>query len=51
MHKSSQVKEMGAEGIQQMNNRDYAKSYASAGEKVVTAVLVADDEKRQIIII
>ena len=50
-HKSSQVKEMGAEGIQQMNNRDYAKSYASAGEKVVTAVLVADDEKRQIIII
>lgn len=49
--KSSQVEKMRAEGIQQMNNREYAKSYASAGQKVVTAILVADDEKRQIVTI
>lgn len=46
--KSSQVETMMAEGIQQMNDREYAKSYASDGRKVITAVLVADDEKRQI---
>ena len=39
-----------SEGIQQLNSREYARSYASAGQKVVTAVLVADDEKRQIVI-
>ena len=41
---------MMTEGIQQMNERDYAKSYASGEHKVITAVLVADDEKRQIVI-
>ena len=48
--KSSQVEKMKAEGTQQMNTREYSKSYASEGRKVITAVLVADDEKRQIII-
>lgn len=48
--KSSQVEKMRAEGTQQMNDKDYAKSYASTGQKVITAVLVADDEERQIIL-
>lgn len=37
--KSSQVETMMAEGIQQINDREYAKSYASDWRKVVTAVL------------
>ena len=48
--KSSLVPKMRAEGIQQINDREYAKSYASGGRKVITAVLVADDEKRQLVI-
>ena len=47
--KSSQVQNMRAEGTQQINDREYAKSYASEGRKVITAVLVADDEKRQLV--
>ncbi len=47
--KSSQVENMRAEGIQQINDREYAKSYASDGRKVITAVLVADDEKRHLV--
>ena len=47
--KSSQVEKMRAEGMQQINERDYAKSYASDERKVITAVLVADDEKRQLV--
>ena len=49
--KSSQVENMMIEGIQQMNDRDYAKSYTSDGCKVITSVLVADDEKRQVVTI
>ena len=49
-HKSSQLQNMRAEGIQQVNDREYAKSYASEGRKVITAVLVADDEKHKIIL-
>ena len=49
--KSSHVEKMIAEGIQQMNERDYAKSYASDWHKVIISVLVADDEKRQIVTI
>ena len=49
-HKSSTLQKMRAEGIQQINDRDYSKSYALEGRKVITAVLVADDEKRQIFI-
>ena len=50
-HKSSQVENMMTEGKQQINNREYAKSYASEGRKTIIAVLVADDEKRQIVTI
>lgn len=47
--KSSLVEKMRAEGTQQISDRDYAKSYASDGRKVITAVLVADDEKRHLV--
>ena len=48
--KSSQVEDKMKEGILQVESREYAKSYASEGRRVITAVLVADDEKRQIVI-
>ena len=35
-------------GLEQVQNREYAKGYESAGRKTVTAVLVADDEKRRL---
>ena len=38
-----------SEGIQHMNDREYAKSYTSDGIKVKAKVLIADDEKRQIV--
>lgn len=47
--KSSLLEKMRFEGMQQIHDRDYAKSYASDGRKVITAVFVANDEKRQII--
>ena len=48
--KSSQVEKMLTEGIQQMNTRDYSKSYVSDRHRVITRILVADDEKRQMVI-
>ncbi len=48
--KSSQVEKMMAEGIQQTIESRCANGYASSGLKVITAVLVADYEKRQTII-
>ena len=39
-----------SEGIQQINGRDYAKSYVSGEYKVIVRVLAADDERRQIAI-
>ena len=48
--KSSQVEKMLTEGIQQMNTRDYSKSYVSERHRVITRILVADDEKRQMVI-
>ena len=48
--KSSQVEDKMKEGILQVESREYAKSYASEERRVITAVLVADDEKRQIVI-
>jgi len=47
--KSSQVEDKMKEGILQVESREYAKSYASEGRRVITAVLVADDEKRKIV--
>ena len=37
------------EGEEQIKNRDYASAYESTNKKIITAVFVADDEKRQII--
>ena len=48
-NKSSQVEKMMSEGIQHMNDREYAKSYTSDESKVKAKVLIADDEKRQIV--
>ena len=48
--KTSQVEKMMQERILQVKSREYAKNYASDVRKVITAVLVADDEKRQITI-
>ena len=47
--KSSQAEKMLVEGIQQMNTRDYSKSYVSERHRVITRILVADDEKRQMV--
>lgn len=48
--KSSEVEKMKIEGKQQLLNREYAKGYNAEGRKIVTAVIVADDEKRQAVI-
>jgi len=45
--KSSKIDEKRFEGQQQMANREYSKSYNIEGHKVITAVLIVDDEKRQ----
>ena len=37
------------EGLLQVRSREYAKSYASEGRRVIAEVLVADDEKKQIV--
>ncbi|MBQ7529248.1 PD-(D/E)XK nuclease domain-containing protein, partial [bacterium] len=47
--KSSEVEEKMAEGERQMREREYSKSYNIEGGKVMTAVAVADDEKRQVV--
>ena len=41
---------MKTEGLSQIKDREYAKSYDTEGRKVVTAVLVADDQERKIIL-
>ena len=38
------------EGEHQMQNRDYASAYANLNKKVITAVFVANDEKKQVIL-
>ena len=43
--RTSEVEQMYMKGLEQVQNREYAKGYKSAGCKTVTAVLVADDEK------
>ena len=48
--KTSEVDKMKVEGLNQIKDREYAKSYATEGRKVVTAVLVADDQERKIIL-
>ena len=48
--KSSEVEKMKIEGLNQIKDREYSKSYDTEGRKVVTAVLVADDQERKIIL-
>ncbi len=48
--KTSEVDKMKAEGLNQIKDREYSKSYDTEGRKVVTAVLVADDQERKIIL-
>ena len=45
--KSSDVEHKRFEGQQQINDREYTKNYNAENRKVVTAVIIADDEKRQ----
>ena len=46
---SKEVDKKRAEGEEQIKLRDYASAYKST-KKIITAVFVADDEKRQIIL-
>lgn len=46
--KSMDVERKKIEGRQQLLNRNYAKSYGVEGRTVVTGVIVADDERRQV---
>ena len=48
--KSSEVEAKKAEGVAQLQGREYTKGYGADGHKVISAVLVADDEKRQVIL-
>ena len=46
---SSEVEKKRQEGEEQIKSRDYASAY-KATKKIITAVFVADDEKRQIVL-
>lgn len=44
---SSEVETMMLTGTEQLKERDYAKNYDIEGQKVISAVIVADNEKKQ----
>ena len=46
---SSEVEKMKLEGTTQMEDREYSKGYMNDGRQVISAVLVADDQKRILI--
>ena len=46
--KSSEVEKKFQEGLLQFKNREYAESYKFENRKVIGAVIIADDEKRQV---
>ena len=46
--KSSEVDEKRIEGKQQILDRGYALSYGVEGCKILTHVLIADDERKQV---
>ncbi len=48
--KSSDVDKKKDEGLKQLNEKGYAKSYDSEGRMVITAVVVADDENREVLV-
>ena len=47
---SSEVDEKKIEGLEQIKEKGYAESYASEERRVITAVIVADDENRNVIL-
>ncbi len=47
---SSEVEKKRKEGEEQIKSRDYSSAYKGNNLKVINIVLVADDEKRQVII-
>ncbi len=47
---SSEVEKKRKEGEEQIKSRDYSSAYKGSNLKVINLVLVADDEKRQIVI-
>ena len=47
---SSEVEKKRKEGEEQIKSRDYSSAYKGSNLKVINLVLVADDEKRQIIL-
>ena len=47
--KSSDVNKKKDEGLKQINEKGYALSYDTEGRKVISAVVVADDENRKVL--
>ena len=47
---NSDVEKMKREGEQQIQERHYAQSYAKSNREIITAVIVADGEKRQVVL-
>ena len=48
--KSSDVDDKKDEGLKQMKEKGYADSYDSEGRKIISAVVVADDENRKAVV-
>lgn len=46
--KTSEIDKKKVEGLNQIHDREYAKFYDTEKRKVVTAVLVVDDQERSI---
>ncbi len=46
---SNEVEGKKSEGFEQLKDRSYAKNYGIEGRKIISAVLVANDENRVII--
>ena len=47
---STKVEEKKLEGLMQLQNRGYANGYDAEGRMVISAVLVADDEQRRVVV-
>ena len=47
---SSDVENMKRKGIEQMQDRNYFKGYDDEGRKIISAVLIADNDKREVVV-
>ncbi len=47
---SSEVEKKRKEGEEQIKSRDYSSAYEGSNEKVINLVLIADDEKIQLVL-